>query len=258
MQPPGSARQSEQYATGCSHGSSAKGPVSPRHGLGQGVRVPVRVHLSSDQRALAEVLCVRLDLEPRLAVVGVGTGEQAVSGSWDVSDADVVVADFDRDRHMGQDPCQRVVENCPGAAVIVLLEAAEPEYLIAALRAGVAGAVSKTAGAEELIHAIHAVARGEMWISSAMLAGVLRCLLRPTDAGWASRLTGLTSRELDVLSYLMVGMNRAGIARHLVVSTHTVRTHTHNLLSKLSATSTLEAVAMAREAGLAPFAGEVR
>jgi DNA-binding NarL/FixJ family response regulator len=63
------------------------------------------------------------------------------------------------------------------------------------------------------------------------------------------RLARLTPRERDVLACMMAGLDRARIARRMVLSTNTVRTHTQNVFAKLDVHSTLEAVSVALRAG---------
>ena len=63
---------------------------------------------------------------------------------------------------------------------------------------------------------------------------------------------GLTPRERDVLDCMTAGLDRAAIARELVLSINTVRTHTRRILAKLGTHSSLEAVSVARRTGVMP------
>jgi DNA-binding NarL/FixJ family response regulator len=81
---------------------------------------------------------------------------------------------------------------------------------------------------------------------------VLRQLIEAQPVGGPLPLAVLTPREHDVLQGAVDGLSKSEIARRLFLSPNTVRTHTQNMLAKLSAHSTLEAVSLARRYGMRP------
>jgi DNA-binding NarL/FixJ family response regulator len=98
---------------------------------------------------------------------------------------------------------------------------------------------------------LEGVAAGETHIPPAALTGVLGLLLSGRPLSHAEALVGrLTDRELDVLELMVRGMRRAEIAAAMFVSVNTVRTHARNILAKLEVHSSVEAVSVARRAGL--------
>jgi DNA-binding CsgD family transcriptional regulator len=74
----------------------------------------------------------------------------------------------------------------------------------------------------------------------------------PIDQFALDRLANLSPREFEVLQYLLDGRNQTATAEELFVSPHTVRTHVRNILAKLGAHSSLEAVSLAVRAGMRP------
>ena len=79
----------------------------------------------------------------------------------------------------------------------------------------------------------------------------------PIDQFAVDRLANLSPREFEVLQYLLDGRSQTAAAEELFVSPHTVRTHVRNILAKMGAHSSLEAVSLAVRAGMRPrTAGE--
>jgi DNA-binding NarL/FixJ family response regulator len=136
--------------------------------------------------------------------------------------------------------------------VIVFSGQEDERVLLEALEAGAAGYLSKESPLAELIEATRAVHRGEALVPPRMLGAVLQRLIqrrRERDAA-LRRLGGLTRREREVLGWLAQGADNDEIARHLVISPETARTHIQNLLGKLGAHSRLEAAAFVIQNGV--------
>jgi DNA-binding NarL/FixJ family response regulator len=137
--------------------------------------------------------------------------------------------------------------------VIMLGTAPEATRIVAALRAGVTGWVPKDDSIEHLFDAIRSAMRDETWLPAAVVSEVLRLLLRQDDEREAAQrhpLASLTPREREVLSYLAKGLGRREVSERMHLSANTVRSHLQNLMGKLKVHSTLEAVAIARQAHL--------
>jgi DNA-binding NarL/FixJ family response regulator len=142
--------------------------------------------------------------------------------------------------------------------VIMLGTELEATRVVAALRAGVAGWVPKDDSIEHLFEAIQGAMRGEIWLPAAAVGPVLRLLLRQESQREASQkhpLASLTPREREVLSYLVEGLGRREVGERMHLSANTIRSHLQNLMGKLKVHSTLEAVAIARQAHLGDSTG---
>lgn len=141
----------------------------------------------------------------------------------------------------------------PGLMVVGLSESPDPHLVAEAVRAGVRGWVEPTVSGDHLVRVLRGVVRGESWIPPTLLAGVIDDFLdeRETRDRGEDLLAVLSARELEILRCLTQGMTRKEIAHRYFLSPHTVRTHMNNLLRKLDVHSTLAAVSIARQAGLA-------
>ena len=210
---------------------------------------PIRVLLADDQRVVREGLSMLVGLLPGIEVVGTAAdGEEAVRMA--VARApDVVLMDLRMPRMDGVEATRRLATERPAARVIALTTFADEPTVLAALRAGARGYLTKDAGAEEIHRAILAVARGEVALDTAIQHHVLAAAV---DGAAAEELPdGLTPREAEVLALIADGLTNAEIAERLVVSQATVKSHVNHLFAKAGLRDRAQAVAYAYRTGLA-------
>jgi two-component system nitrate/nitrite response regulator NarL len=147
---------------------------------------------------------------------------------------------------------------CPSARIVVLTAEHDVNRAVVAARAGVAAWIPKQTAADELVSVLRGVCSGDAWYPPDLLGPVLRALR--SDVQEAADRTGpldmLSRRERDVLLLMLEGGRARQIAEQLSISTDTVRTHTRSILTKLGVHSRLEAVRVARAAGLRPGNGD--
>ena len=158
---------------------------------------------------------------------------------------DVVLMDLALPGTGGLEATRRILQACPGTAVLVLTMLEDDDSVLAAMRAGARGYVIKGAGQEELLAAVRAVAAGGAVFGATVAAGLLQNLGAPQPA--ASRFPELTEREAEVLSLMAEGRDNREIAGALGVSSKTVANHVSRVLAKLQARDRVEAVLRARE-----------
>lgn len=142
----------------------------------------------------------------------------------------------------------------PELRVVVLTATREARRVVEAARAGALAWLSKEAPTIELLATIRAVCAGHARYPTDHLGAVLRELvgeLRRTGGVDTGPLAVLSGQERRILAAMVEGERGPQIAARLHVSVGTVRTHTQNIFTKLGAHSRLEAVTIARRAGLA-------
>lgn len=133
----------------------------------------------------------------------------------------------------------------PAIRVVVLTGFGEIERVNVALENGAAGYLLKDAGPTEVVDAIRAADRDEIFLDSAVARRLAQQMRRPNTG-----VAGLTNRERDVLVLIAEGKSNREIADHLVISERTARTHVSNLLGKLGLRSRTQAVLLAIREGL--------
>jgi len=140
----------------------------------------------------------------------------------------------------------------PSTRVVVVGSDGEMTHAVDAVRAGVDAWVSKNQSADELVTVVRGVCAGHSWFPPPMLGEILRELREDVRKARedSNPLDLLSPRERDVLACMMDGRHGRQIAEQLMISVDTVRTHTRSIFSKLEVHSKLEAVSIARAAGL--------
>ena len=156
-------------------------------------------------------------------------------------------------------PVEEVIDHLAAfdARIIVLSDDPSPDRLARLLARDISGLLSHDAGPEDVVAAIHAVARGEMALNPAVLTVILqqwrRLRAQPVQMG-ARRRPVLTPRELDVLGAMTDGLAAKAIAARLGVALKTVENHKIRVFEKLGVRSQAHAVTVAMAYGLAPAA----
>lgn len=238
----------------------------------------IRILLVDDHAVLRAGLRALLDAEDGMEVVGeAGTGEDGVSMAERLQ-PDVVVMDLSMPGIGGLEATRRIasmsrstgeqveeeVSSRPvipengdlagrtelrGPKVLVLTMHGEQEHLLPVLEAGGSGYVNKSGADEELIEAIRAVARGDVFLYP-NAAKLLLQGFRGKARGVEDPLEKLTDRELEVLGYTAEGFSSAEIGKKLFISPKTVDTYRSRIMEKLGLHHRSELVRFALQQGL--------
>ena len=202
----------------------------------------ITVAIVDQEQTFADALAIRLDAEDDIKVVAVA---KASSGPALGGCADIVLLDAD----LGGDTTNLLCDanSSPRTRAVMLSRTSEPERIVAAIQAGAAAWIRKDESVEYLLKALRGIARGQTWLPAAETGNVLSLLLHQQDSRNNDVPPArLTLRERQVLDCLASGAGRSEAAARLNISVNTVRTHMQNIMTKLGAHSTLEAIAMVR------------
>jgi DNA-binding NarL/FixJ family response regulator len=216
---------------------------------------PVRLLLIDDHLMVTEALASSLSAAPDMWVAGrCSTTDPNMLDIVRGLRPDLITIEVEPLGGATGEVLRRLIATRPEAKVVVLSADDNLSHAVDAARAGVAAWVAKRQGAAELETILRGVCRGESWFPPDMLGQILRGLrsdvTRAREEG--DSLSILSPREREVLRGMVEGKRGRQIAQELMISTDTVRTHTRNVFSKLDVHSRLEAVRVARAAGLNP------
>jgi DNA-binding NarL/FixJ family response regulator len=211
----------------------------------------IRILIADDQELVRTGFRVVLDAEPDLEVVGeAADGTAALEATAKLS-PDVVLMDIRMPNLDGIEATRRIAAGNGSPRVLILTTFDLDDYVYEALRAGASGFLLKDARAEELVHAIRTVAAGDALLSPTITRRLIESYTRrPPPSTQPAPLAELTPRELEVLRLVARGLSNADIARELVVSDATVKTHVARIFSKLDLHDRAQAVVVAYESGL--------
>jgi NarL family two-component system response regulator LiaR len=206
----------------------------------------IRLVLIDDHRVVRQGLRSFLAAFPDMTIVGeASSGEEALERIEDWL-PDVVIMDLLLPGGIdGIETTRMIRAITPHTQIVVLTAYSDEARVVAALRAGAIGYVRKEADPEILLAAVRAAARGQSVLDPAIAGSVLQDLVGSDQVGHS-----LTEREMDVLRLLAHGRTNAEIAEELVVGTETVKTHVGNILAKLHLAHRTQAAIRALKEGL--------
>jgi DNA-binding NarL/FixJ family response regulator len=206
-----------------------------------------RILLADDHRIVAEGL--RGLLEPSFEIVGIVEDGRALLVAAEELRPDVIISDISMPLLNGIDAVRQLRKTNKGIKVVFLTMNPDVIYAASALEAGALGYVLKHSAPSELITAIHSALKGKTYVTP-LLAGELMHIHK---AGTDQRddLTGLTSRQREVLQLLAEGHSAKKIAAILNISVRTVEFHKYRMMDNLGITSAAELISYAIRHGIA-------
>ena len=147
---------------------------------------------------------------------------------------DVALLDFGAFAETALVLVDRIAATHPQTRSLLFAAAWTEQAIVRALQGGSCGCVQIDGRRSELLDAIEAVSRGEIWVSRRTLATAFRQLLRTSTRGDPAALQRrLSKREREIVDWMRHGMSNKEIARKLGISDMTVKTHVHNIFHKL-------------------------
>ncbi|MEV6109407.1 response regulator transcription factor [Streptomyces sp. NPDC051940] len=207
----------------------------------------IRVLLVDDHQVVRRGLRTFLEIQDDIEVVGeAGDGDEGVARAEELR-PDVVLMDVKMPGTDGIEALRRLRDAGNPARVMIVTSFTEQRTVVPALRAGAAGYVYKDVDPEALAHAIRSVHAGHVLLQPEV-AGAL--LTQEESSPGHGRGGALTEREREVLGLIADGRSNREIARALVLSEKTVKTHVSNILMKLDLADRTQAALWAVRHGL--------
>jgi DNA-binding NarL/FixJ family response regulator len=217
-----------------------------------GIAGPIRVFLVDDHRVVRSGVSAYLAQVEDIEVIGeAADGRQTLDRIASLEPGgnlpDVVLMDLKMPVLDGITATGQIRSRWPAIEVVAMTSFVDEDMVRGALEAGAAGYLLKDADADQVAQAIRGAVAGQMHLDpvvARLLADSLRAPHRPADS--------LTPREREVLTLVAEGASNRQLARTLVVSERTARTHVSAILAKLGLVSRTQAALWAVREGLAP------
>jgi NarL family two-component system response regulator LiaR len=209
----------------------------------------IRAVIVDDHTVVRQGLRFMLEHRADIEVVGEGSdGEEAIALAGDLV-PDVLLLDLLMPRVDGITAIRAIKQLTPTTQIIILTSYYEDDQIFNAIKAGALSYLLKDASAHDLVEAVCRAARGESMLHPLVAARMLREIRHRERAP----LQDLTPRELEVLTHLAQGRSNQEIARILVISEPTIRTHLANILSKLHLADRTQAAIYALQHKVVPL-----
>ncbi len=207
--------------------------------------MPIRILLADDHEVVREGLKSLLELQGYEVAGEAPDGHEAVRLAEKLK-PQIAILDLAMPLLNGIEATRQILRVSPQTKIILLTMYKEDQYVLEALRAGVAGYILKTKAAKDLIQAIRQVSKGVAYLSPE----VSQTLVEVYRSGGQAPSEPLTSRERQVLQLVAEGKTTKEVASLLGVSVKTADTHRSRLMRKLDIHETAGLVRYAIRTGL--------
>lgn len=191
----------------------------------------IRVLLADDHNLVRAGIRALLEKMPQVEVTAEASDGRMALDLIRTDQPDIVLMDIGMRELNGLEATARITQEFDGVRVIILSMHAKEEYVLQALQAGAAGYLVKGAATVELQLALHAVTRGETYLSPAVSRQVIDQYLAQLKSEPAAG--RLTPRQREILQLIAEGKNTKEIAFFLGLSVKTVETHRSMLMERL-------------------------
>jgi DNA-binding NarL/FixJ family response regulator len=219
---------------------------------------PLRVLLADDQALIRAGFRALLEAEDDIEVVAeAANGQEAVALATEHR-PDVALMDIQMPVLDGIAATAQIAADARLAEVhvVILTNYGLDQHVYMALKAGACGFLVKDTEPADLLHGIRVAARGDALLSPAITRRLINEYLgRPGSPGLADGLATLTNREREVVALAARGLSNDEIARQIVISPATAKTHISRAMTKLHARDRAQLVVFAYESGLVPAPG---
>jgi two-component system, NarL family, response regulator NreC len=214
---------------------------------------PIRIVLADDHAVLRTGLAALLNARSDMTVVGEAADGAELLALVETAQPDVILLDLTMPRLGGLEVLPLLRQRIPAARILILTMHQDEGYLRRAIKGGAAGYVLKKAADVELIAAIQAIMRGDLYVHPSLTRALLEDIVpaghgSATDENdlWAT----LSEREQEVLQMVALGHTSREIADQLAVSAKTVDTYRARGMEKLGLRSRAALVRFALANGL--------
>lgn len=217
---------------------------------------PARLIIADDHELARAGLRSMLESDRGLKLVGeANNGREAVALCQDLK-PDLALLDVRMPDMDGLEATRVIRQVAPDTRVLIVTTHENPDYLLAALKAGAAGYLLKDVTHDDLLTTIRRVLRGESVLGGEIAARALQHLTAQPARRPGPPPERLTPRERDVLALVIEGQTNRQIAKRLSLSVGTVKIHVEHIIAKLGVSDRTQAAVRAVEWELLSPAGQ--
>ena len=196
--------------------------------------MPIKVLLADDHTIVRKGLRSLLEAERDIEVVGEAENGREAMEKAEALQPNLIVMDHTMPVLNGLEATLQIRQRNPEIQILILTMHTNQEYVFQFLQAGAAGYLVKESAPDELVAAIHAIRRGESFLSPAISKTVIDEYVRSVkDVAPSDSYAQLTPRERETLQLIAEGYSNREISEQLVISAKTAAVHRTNIMQKL-------------------------
>lgn len=216
----------------------------------------IRILVADDESVVRDGIVTILSLQSSIEVVGeVSDGIKALEVARRTK-PDVVLLDMAMPNQDGLTTIPLLKEILPDVRILVLTSFADSDMVYRAIKSGALGYMLKDSRREQLIQAIHDVAKGQASISPSIALKVIQDVNHPSEVLYTS--SPLTPRELETLRLIARGLTNQEISDSLSVAERTIAKYVSSILEKLHLANRTQAALYAVREGLTEPRGKLK
>ncbi len=201
--------------------------------------IPISIMLVEDHLIVREGLKMLLSTDDDITVVAEAGDAQEAYESAKKHRPQVILMDIALPGTDGIEASLKIKQELPAVHIVMLTMHVDEQLVTRAIHAGASGYLLKSVSREQLVSTIRAVRDGQVFLP----AELTRTIIGMVDINIAEE--ELTVREKEILLFLKKGFTNKEIAQHLCISGSTVKTHLHNMFTKLGVNNRAAAIAKA-------------
>jgi DNA-binding NarL/FixJ family response regulator len=212
-------------------------------------RATISIVLIDDNRLVREGLAGLIRNEPDFKILAASADAEEALRKVKEAKPDIVLLDFGLEGTNSIDVAAGIRREAPGAKVIVMGLSPIQDNVGEFVRMGASGFLLKDSSFEVFLNTIRSVAGGAQVLPPELTGSLFGQIARNAISRNGSRALAavrITSREREVIDLISEGLSNKQIAKQLGIAIHTVKSHVHNVLEKLSLHSRLEVAAFTR------------
>jgi DNA-binding NarL/FixJ family response regulator len=209
----------------------------------------LKILIVDDHTMFAEGIATILAQEPDIEVIAICKDSKELFLQLETHHTDIVLLDINLGKDNGIDICKQIVNNFPLTKVLAISMYDDESFITKMFKSGALGYVLKNTGREELLKAIHTIARGEIYHGADIVNIIFQSMNHKKKQEKNLFTIRFTRREKEILDLIVKGLTTRQIADTLFVSEKTVETHRGNLLTKFSVKNVAGLVKLAIDYG---------
>lgn len=203
-----------------------------------------KILIADDQSIMLDGLEALLTRDIGIEVVATAqNGEEVLELLRQHPDIDVAVLDIEMPKLNGIETTKRIKQSHEGVSVLILSMYKQIQYILASQKAGADGYLLKDTNKDELVYAIHEIAKGNIYFGQEVMATELRYKRARVQ------MPRLTQKEQEVLKLIVKGMTAQEVGENLNIASSTVETHRKHLKTKFQARNNVDLVRYALQYG---------
>jgi DNA-binding NarL/FixJ family response regulator len=210
-----------------------------------------KILLIEDNRLLREGIAATLDEHGDFEVVALAEDGDAVQKLKKPDKSpDVVLLDLGLEKTNSLQLMALLRKELPAAKIIAMDILPEQVDIVEFVEAGGDGFILKSASAQDYVDTVKAVAKGQKVLPDKLTASLFTQIVESALTSGKEipeSAIQLTKREKEIVDLISEGLSNKEIAARLHIATHTVKSHVHNILEKLTLSSRLQIAAFARD-----------